>query len=98
MESKSSPSLIPILASQLKIVKTIVVPYFIAIYMGEGTDPWRSLTPKDFDILGDLYLRACGEPLGYKVTENAEIVKLVRFYFLSLHLCANVDIDKNTPL
>ena len=56
MESKSSPSLIPIPASQLKIVKTIVIPYFIAIYMAEGTDPWRPLTPKDFNILGDLYL------------------------------------------
>jgi hypothetical protein len=97
VESKSSPTLIPIPASQLKIVKTIVVPYFIAIYMAE-TDPWRLLTPKDFDILGDLYLRACGEPLGYKITENAEIVKLVRLYCLSLHFCANVDIDKNTPL
>ena len=37
----------------------------------------RPLTPKDFDFLGELYLRACGEPLGHKITEKDEIVKLV---------------------
>ena len=78
---KSEPSLIP--ASQVKTVRTIVIPYFIAIYMGEGTDPWRALTTNDFEILGDLYLRACGEPLGHKVTENDEIVKQVNFNSLS---------------
>jgi hypothetical protein len=90
MESKSSASLIPIPANQLRIIKTVVVPYFIAIYMAdsEAADPWRHLTPKDFDTLQDLCLRACGEPLGHKIDENAEIVKLVRLYCLSLHLCA----------
>jgi hypothetical protein len=78
VESKSSASLIPIPAGQLKTIKAIVVPYFIAIYMAEGADPWRTLTSKDFDILEELYLRACGEPIGYKIAENAEIIKLVR--------------------
>ena len=90
MESKS---LVPIPTGQIKPIKTIVVPYFIAIYMGEAADPWRALSPKDFDILGELYLRACGEPL--KVVENSEIVKLVRLivYHYTLQVCANVDID-----
>jgi hypothetical protein len=78
VESKSSATLIPIPAGQLKTIKAIVVPYFIAIYMAEAADPWRTLTLKDFDILGELYLRACGEPLGHKIAENSEIVKLVR--------------------
>jgi hypothetical protein len=87
-----SETLMPIPASQVKIIRNVVIPYFIAIYMAEGADPWRPLTPKDFDALGELYLRACGEPLGHKITENDEIVKLVRLYFLSLvHFCANVD-------
>ena len=38
----TKPSTIP--ASQVKIIKTIVIPYFIAIYMGEGADPWRALS------------------------------------------------------
>lgn len=74
MESKSSAT-IPV--GQLKTIKTIVVPYFISFYMAEAADPWRALSPKDFEILGDLCLRACGEPLGYKVDENSEIAKLV---------------------
>jgi hypothetical protein len=74
---KSESSLIPISAGQVKIIRTIVIPYFIAIYMAEGADPWRPLTPKDFDTLGKLYLRACREPLGHKITEKDEIVKLV---------------------
>jgi hypothetical protein len=58
------------------------------------TDPWRPLAPKDFDTLEDLYHRACGEPLGHKIGENSEIVKLVgTFILLIIHLCANVDID-----
>ena len=95
MESKSSPSLIPIPANHLRIIKTVVVPYFITIYMAdsEAADPWRSLSPKDFDILQELCLRACGEPLEQKIDENAEIVKLVHLYCLSLHLCANFDTD-----
>jgi hypothetical protein len=98
VESKSSPSLTPIPANQLRIIKTVVVPYFIAIYMAdsETADPWRHLTPKDFDTLEELCLRACGEPLGHTIDENAEIVKLVHLYRLSLnslHLCANVVID-----
>ena len=79
---KTEPS--PILAGQVKIIKTIVIPYFITIYMGEGTDPWRPLTTNDFETLGDLYLRACGEPIGHKITENDEIVKQVSFDSLSL--------------
>ena len=67
----------PISASQVKIVKTVVILYFITIYMAKGSDPWRPLTPKDFDFLGELYLRACREPLGHKITEKDEIVKLV---------------------
>ena len=98
VESKSSPSLMPIPANQLRIIKSVVVPYFIAIYMAdqETADPWRHLTPKDFNTLQELCLQACGEPLGHKIDENAEIVKLVCLYHLSLdsvHLCANVDID-----
>lgn len=91
MESKSSPILIPIPANHLKIIKTVVVPYFITIYMADSkaTDPWRPLAPKDFDTLQDLYLRACGEPVGHKIDENSEIVKLVHLY-CSLHLYANV--------
>ena len=56
--------------------------------MAEGTDsdPWRPLTPKDFDTLGELYLRACGKPLGHKITKKDEIVKLVCLYSLSLVL------------
>ena len=88
MESKPPPSLIPIPASQLKIIKTIVIPHFIAIYMAEAADPWRPLTPKDFDTLGDLCLRAFGGPLGYKIAENAEIVKLVpKLYYCITSLC-----------
>jgi hypothetical protein len=68
----------PIPAGQLKTTKAIVVPYFIAIYMAEGADPWRTLTSKDFNSLEELYLRACGEPIGHKIAENTEIVKLVR--------------------
>jgi hypothetical protein len=85
----------PVPAGQVKNIRTIVIPYFIAIYMAEGADPWRPLTPKDFDVLGDLYSRACGEPLGHKITGDDEIVKLVPFklYSLSLHLCTNFDID-----
>jgi len=77
--SKAPPSLIPIPANQLKIIKTVVVPYFITIYMADSkaTDPWRPLVTKDFDTLQELCLRACGEPLGYKIDENSEIVKLV---------------------
>ena len=86
---KSSLSLIPIPANQFKIIKTVVVPYFISIYMAdlEMADPWRHLTPNDFDTLQELCLRACGEPLGYKIDENTEIVKLVHFYRLSFDLC-----------
>ena len=96
MESKSSPILIPIPANHLKIIKTVVVPYFITIYMADSkaTDPWRLLAPKDFDTLQDLCLRACGEPLSHKIDENSEIVKLVgTFILLIIRLCANVDID-----
>lgn len=46
--------------------------------MAEGADPWRTLTSKDFNSLEELYLRACGEPIGHKIAENTEIVKLVR--------------------
>ena len=51
VESKSSPSLMPIPANQLMIIKSVVVLYFIAIYMAdqETADPWRHLTPKDFN-------------------------------------------------
>ena len=96
MESKSSPSFIPIPTSHIKTIKTVVVPYFIAIYMADSkaTDPWRPLAPKDFDTLADLCHRACGEPLGHIIGENSEIVKLVgTFILLIIHLCANVDID-----
>lgn len=81
MESKSSPSLTPIPANHLRIIKTIVVPYFITIYMADSkaTDPWRPLAPKDFDTLQELCLRACGEPLDHKIDENSEIVKLVHY-------------------
>jgi hypothetical protein len=86
VESKSSLSLIPIPAIHLRIIKTVVVPYFIAIYMADSkaTDPWRPLASKDFDTLQELCLRACGEPLGHKIDENSEIVKLVHLYYLSL--------------
>ena len=96
MESKSSLSLIPIPANHLRIIKTVVVPYFITIYMADlkETDPWRPLVPKDFDTLQELCLRACGEPLGHRIDGNSEIVKLVYLYCLSLlRLCANFDID-----
>jgi hypothetical protein len=96
VESKSSLILIPIPANHHKIIKTVVVPYFITIYMADSkaTDPWRPLAPKDFDILQDLCLRACGEPLDHKIDENSEIVKLVgTFILLIIRLCANVDID-----
>ena len=98
VESKSSPSLMPIPANQLRIIKSVVVLYIIAIYMAdqEMADPWRHLTPKDFDTLQELCLRACEEPLGHKIDKNAKIVKLVCLYCLfldSVHLCANVDID-----
>ena len=58
VESKSSPSLMPIPANQLRIIKSVVVPYFIAIYMvdQETADPWRHLTPKDFNTLQELSL------------------------------------------
>ena len=88
MESKSSPSLIPIPANHLRIIKTVVVPYFITIYMAdsEAADPWRSLSPKDFDILQELCLRACGEPLEQKIDENAEIVTYCIFRTFSIVL------------
>lgn len=88
MESKSSPILIPIPANHLKIIKTIVVPYFITIYMADSkaTDPWRPLAPKDFDTLQDLCLRACGEPLGHKIDENSEIVKLVSYIYIAHYI------------
>ena len=39
----------PIPANHLRIIKTIVVPYFITIYMADlkETDLWRPLVPKD---------------------------------------------------
>ena len=66
------------ISAQVKIVKTVVIPYFIAIYMAEGSDLWRPLTPKDFDFLGEfyMYLRACGELLRHKITEKDEIILL----------------------
>ena len=79
---KTEPSPIP--AGQVKIVKTIAIPYFIAISVGEGTNLWRPLTTNDFETLGDLYLRVCGEPIRHKITENDEIVKQVSFDSLSL--------------
>jgi hypothetical protein len=96
VESKPSLSLIPIPANHTRTIKTIVVPYFITIYMADpnATDPWRPLAAKDFDTLEDLCHRACGEPLGHKIDENSEIVKLVgTFILLIKHPCANVDID-----
>lgn len=79
MDNEPSPSLIPIPAGKIKSIKTIVIPYFIAIYMAAPADPWRPLTQEDFDTLENLFLRACGEPLGYKITENTEFAKLVCF-------------------
>ena len=93
MESKSS-SLIPVPTNHLKIIKSVVIPYFLAIYMAEGSDPWRPLTQKDFDTLGELCLQACGELLRHKISEDTEIFKLVSLYYcLPLHLYAAVDID-----
>ena len=79
MESKPSPSLRPINSNHLRIIKTVVIPYFVAIYMADSkaTDPWRPLAPNDFDTLQELCLRACGEPLDHKVDETSEVVKLV---------------------
>jgi hypothetical protein len=89
VESKPPRSFIPIPANHLRIIKTVVIPYFIAIYMSDSkaTDPWRSLAPNDFDTLQDLCLRACGEPLSHKIDENSEIVKLVHLYFIVASLC-----------
>jgi hypothetical protein len=86
VESKTSSTLIPIPPKHLKIIKSVVVPYFIAIYMADSkaTDPWRPLAQKDFDTLHELCLRACGEPLDHKIEENSEIAKLVHLYYLSL--------------
>jgi hypothetical protein len=53
------------------------MPTFIALYMAEKDDPWRSLSDADFDLLDAIYIQACGEPIGYKIAANTDIGKLV---------------------
>ena len=69
--------MVPILCDKFKLVKDVIIPYFIIHYMTMDKDPSRPLTQDNYDLLADLWLRTFGEPVGYKITEYTDIWKHV---------------------
>ena len=69
--------MVPIPYDKFRLVKDVIIPYFIIHYMIVDKDLWRPLTQDDYDLLADLWLQTFQEPVGYKITGYTDIGKHV---------------------